>query len=142
MISFDAASLKATILQVRNLKVAEQDAARLSTKRAGGVFRDAVRQNISLRDHGPEDLARLDHPYARRHGGIHFQDGDLWGREMGAEIGPQAFALAQAYWTGDSEATVESAGSVCVPGENTLCVAERFRMLERLVRATLGETTD
>lgn len=37
---------------------------------------------------------------SRIFGGIHIQDGDLRGREMGAQIGPQAFALARSYWTG------------------------------------------
>lgn len=35
---------------------------------------------------------------SRRYGGIHFQDGDLRGREMGRQIGQQAFLLAESYW--------------------------------------------
>lgn len=37
---------------------------------------------------------------SRRYGGIHFQDGDLRGREMGRQIGSQAFDLAENYWMG------------------------------------------
>ncbi len=37
---------------------------------------------------------------SRRYGGIHFQDGDLWGRRIGRNIGAQALALATHYWTG------------------------------------------
>ncbi len=37
---------------------------------------------------------------SRRYGGIHFQDADLYGRQMGQQIGSQAFALAEQYWTG------------------------------------------
>jgi len=37
---------------------------------------------------------------SRIYGGIHFQDGDHRGRAMGAQIGPQAFQLAEAYWNG------------------------------------------
>jgi len=37
---------------------------------------------------------------SRIYGGIHFQDGDHRGRAMGAQIGPQAFQKAQAYWNG------------------------------------------
>ncbi len=40
---------------------------------------------------------------SRRYGGIHFQDGDLRGRVAGTQIGAQAFAVAQAYWTGQRE---------------------------------------
>jgi hypothetical protein len=35
---------------------------------------------------------------SRRYGGIHFQDGDLRGREMGRQIGRQAFAHARTFW--------------------------------------------
>ncbi|HXF61512.1 MAG TPA: vanadium-dependent haloperoxidase [Caldilineaceae bacterium] len=38
---------------------------------------------------------------SRRYGGIHFQDGDLRGREMGRNIGVLAFDRAQSYWTGE-----------------------------------------
>lgn len=37
---------------------------------------------------------------SRRYGGIHFQDADLEGRQMGTQIGGQAYALAEQYWTG------------------------------------------
>jgi hypothetical protein len=38
---------------------------------------------------------------SRRYGGIHFQDGDLRAREMGRQIGQQAFAHAKKFWLGD-----------------------------------------
>ena len=44
---------------------------------------------------------------SRRYGGIHFQDGDLRGREMGRRIGAQAFRLAERYWTGKGAAGAE-----------------------------------
>ncbi|MCB0331681.1 MAG: vanadium-dependent haloperoxidase, partial [Bdellovibrionales bacterium] len=37
---------------------------------------------------------------SRLYGGIHIQDGNLFGRAMGEAIGQQAFALAQSYWDG------------------------------------------
>ena len=37
---------------------------------------------------------------SRRYGGIHFEDGDLKGRDMGRQIGAQAWDKAQAYITG------------------------------------------
>jgi hypothetical protein len=37
---------------------------------------------------------------SRRYGGIHFEDGDLRGREMGRLIGEQAWNKAQAYLSG------------------------------------------
>jgi hypothetical protein len=41
---------------------------------------------------------------SRRFGGIHFQDADLRGREMGKEIGTQAYNVAERFWTsGDGE---------------------------------------
>lgn len=37
---------------------------------------------------------------SRRYGGIHFQDGDLFARRAGTQVGAQAFELAEQYWTG------------------------------------------
>uniref|UniRef100_A0A540VG25 Phosphatase PAP2 family protein n=2 Tax=Litorilinea aerophila TaxID=1204385 RepID=A0A540VG25_9CHLR len=37
---------------------------------------------------------------SRRYGGIHFQDGDLRGRDMGQYVGTQAFDLATKLWRG------------------------------------------
>jgi hypothetical protein len=37
---------------------------------------------------------------SRRLGGIHFQDGDLWGRRIGLQVGRRALARAQGYWSG------------------------------------------
>jgi LysM repeat protein len=36
---------------------------------------------------------------SRRFGGIHFQDSDLRGREMGKEIGAQAYEMAKRFWS-------------------------------------------
>ncbi|NJN54471.1 MAG: vanadium-dependent haloperoxidase [Anaerolineae bacterium] len=37
---------------------------------------------------------------SRRYGGIHFQDADLFARQMGTQIGAQAYSLAEKYWQG------------------------------------------
>ncbi len=37
---------------------------------------------------------------SRRYGGIHFQDGDLYGRKVGEQIGQRALDRARRYWTG------------------------------------------
>ena len=63
--------------------------------------------------------------FSRRYGGIHFQDGDLRGREMGEQIGQQAFAFAQALWSGVDAG--EPTG-VCKPDENTLCLGDRWEI--------------
>jgi len=38
--------------------------------------------------------------FSRRYGGIHFQDGDLYGRRVGEQIGKRALQRAREYWTG------------------------------------------
>ena len=38
--------------------------------------------------------------FSRRYGGIHFQDGDLYGRRIGEQIGQRALQRAGEYWTG------------------------------------------
>jgi hypothetical protein len=40
---------------------------------------------------------------SRRYGGIHFEDGDLTGREMGKKIGEQAWERAQKYFKGEAK---------------------------------------
>ncbi len=37
---------------------------------------------------------------SRRYGGIHFQDGDVRGRELGKRVGAVAYEKAEAYWLG------------------------------------------
>jgi hypothetical protein len=37
---------------------------------------------------------------SRRYGGIHFQDGDLYGRRVGEQIGQRGLQQAKEYWTG------------------------------------------
>lgn len=37
---------------------------------------------------------------SRRYGGIHFQDGDLYGRRVGEQIGQRALNKARGYWSG------------------------------------------
>lgn len=39
--------------------------------------------------------------WSRRYGGIHFQDGDLRGRELGKKVGAWVFKKAQHYWQGE-----------------------------------------
>lgn len=64
------ASLSFTILAIGNAKVSLRKAGGESVRAAGKVYQEAVYRNITLTDHTLGDLARLDHPYARRHGGI------------------------------------------------------------------------
>lgn len=37
------------------------------------------------------------------YGGIHIQDSNLYGRQMGQQIGQQAFDLAERFWLGEVE---------------------------------------
>jgi hypothetical protein len=39
---------------------------------------------------------------SRRCGGIHFEQGDLNGRTLGAQVGSQAWAKAQTYFNGSA----------------------------------------
>ncbi|MEZ5584853.1 MAG: vanadium-dependent haloperoxidase [Candidatus Competibacteraceae bacterium] len=57
-----------------------------------GPNADIVLRWPTLRDAADEAA------YSRRYGGIHFQDSDLRGRELGRQVGQAAFAKAQQYW--------------------------------------------
>ena len=55
---------------------------------------------VALRWPTFQDAAR-EAALSRRYGGIHIQDGDLRGREVGQQVGELAYATAEAYWTGE-----------------------------------------
>ena len=60
-------SFRMTIIALGKASVDMKKAARLSAKAAGAVLLERVKSNASRTDHSAADLARLDHPYARRH---------------------------------------------------------------------------
>lgn len=70
MFTFDAGALSVTILTLHKLGISERQAAVAATNAAGKVLEAKIRQNISLTTYTLADLARMDHPYARRHGSI------------------------------------------------------------------------
>ena len=74
-IRINPASLRFTILAIGNQRVSLRQASRTAVRAAGLVFRDAALRNISLTDHTLDDLRKLDHPYARRHGSIQIHAG-------------------------------------------------------------------
>lgn len=49
---------------------------------------------------GTFDAAADEAGWSRRLGGIHFEDGDRWGRHLGKKVGQQAWARARAYVEG------------------------------------------
>lgn len=75
MIKVDAGSLRLTIRNIRNVGISEQKAAQSAVRAAGAVLLSAVRANALITDHSLRDLARLDHPYADRHGSIRIHGG-------------------------------------------------------------------
>lgn len=65
----------------------------------GNMFEGSPSEVITLQWPTFQDAAD-EAAISRRYGGIHFQDGDLFAREMGTQIGAQAFELAEQYWQG------------------------------------------
>jgi hypothetical protein len=63
-------SYRITILSMNNTEVSMHRAAVLATGAMGATALGIVAHNISLTDHTLQDLARMGHPYARRHGSI------------------------------------------------------------------------
>jgi hypothetical protein len=68
--TFDNGALRTTILTLTKFGHSEQKAARAAAAEAGKELKRRIKANISLTDHTLEDLADMDHPYARRHGSI------------------------------------------------------------------------
>lgn len=88
------------------------------------MFEDGPDAPIQLRWNTMLEAAN-DAGFSRRYGGIHFQDGDLRARDMGREIGQQAFAYAQALWSGDA---VGAPTGTCVESDVTLCIDDRWEI--------------
>lgn len=70
--------------------------------------------------------------YSRRYGGIHFQDGDMRARDMGAAIGKQAYQWAELYWNpfGEMKSTV-----VELRASGDLSKSAKDALLNRLTKA-------
>lgn len=75
MITFDQGALRVTLSNLRRVGATEPQIAQRACKEAGTVLHAKIKQNISLTDHSLDDLRDLDHPYARRHGGIRIHAG-------------------------------------------------------------------
>lgn len=67
--------------------------------RGANPIENSPAQPVTLRWETFQDAAD-EAGISRRYGGIHFQDGDLQARQMGTQIGAQAYTLATQYWTG------------------------------------------
>ncbi len=68
------------------------------------ILLEEARANMSLRDHSLDDLAELDHPYARRHGAIGIHGGDE--RLVHEQGGKLVKALDLRERSGEGRATV------------------------------------
>jgi hypothetical protein len=78
-IYLDQNSFNVTIMAVGKLGMTLRTAQEAAVNAAGNLLREACRESLSLTDHTLDDLAALDHPYARRHGSIRIHGGDLRG---------------------------------------------------------------
>jgi hypothetical protein len=57
-------------IEVRRLSMKLKKATPLAVAAGSGALVEEVKKNLSSRKHTLEDLERLDHPYAKRHGSI------------------------------------------------------------------------
>lgn len=69
-IQIDLGSFRMTIIAIGRAAVSMETAARASIGTAGAVLHAAVLRNVSRTDYTLEQLAKMGHPYARRHGKI------------------------------------------------------------------------
>lgn len=78
VIQLSVAGLDVTLIALRKSKGDVRKAAGPALLAGGKAYRNMVRKRISLRDHSLADLARKDHPYARRHGSIRIHRRKPW----------------------------------------------------------------
>ena len=74
----DPQGFRLTILSIGKLGLSAAVAGRAALQAAGAVLLDRTRRNTALKDHSLRRLARLDHPYARRHGKIQVHQDRPW----------------------------------------------------------------
>jgi hypothetical protein len=71
----DPTSLKMTVQRVSVYKLDVAKALATAITFAGETWRDIARESLSVTDHSLKDLAKLDHPYAVRHGALTLHSG-------------------------------------------------------------------
>lgn len=89
--TLDIGGLEVTLIALQNSSTALHEAAPHVVEAAGQALRSRVRKRIGLRDHSLKDLARMDHPYARRHGSIRIHRNLPW--QVHRQSGTMAEAL-------------------------------------------------
>ena len=77
-VTVNIAGLEGSIHDVRKLGRVTHDAQIQSLEAASEVLKTAVRQHLSISKYTLDELAAMDHPYARRHGGIRVNAGRPW----------------------------------------------------------------
>ena len=70
IMQMEAGSLKMTLVRVAGLKAKVAEASLKALNEAGLVLHSEIVKNVSYADHSLSALARMDHPYATRHGSI------------------------------------------------------------------------
>ena len=99
----DRTSIRVSVLALGNARISFRQAGRAAIAAAGRVYRVAALQAISSTDHTLADLAKLDHPYAFRHGNLslHAGDGGGWIRDGRHIVHRQSGRLVSAFRTRD-----------------------------------------
>ena len=78
MVKMQVGGLEVALFNLKHSKVGIRDAMGPAIEAGGRAYRSQVRRRIRLRDHTLADLARKDHPYARRHGSIQIHRRKPW----------------------------------------------------------------
>ena len=75
MIKLRQSSMNAAIAKLKKVGSAARYGAHEGVGQQGKGLLATIKQNMSLTDHSLQDLADLDHPYAKRHSGIQIHQG-------------------------------------------------------------------
>ena len=75
MIKLRQSSMNAAIAKLKKVGSAARYGAHEGIGQQGKNLLATIKQNMSLTDHSLQDLADLDHPYAKRHSGIQIHQG-------------------------------------------------------------------
>lgn len=78
IMQLDIGSIRATLIALENTTGDMEEAARQALEAGAQVLLKYARKVLSLTDHTLKDMAKLGHPYARRHGRILIHKSAPW----------------------------------------------------------------
>lgn len=111
-ITIDKTSLDLALKRLGSVPGSVRSSAYNASRNAGKFLRQQVIESLSADDHSLDDLADMDHPYARRHGGLRLSHPDRGGmiRDGRHTVHSQTGRLSRSVRTANDRITTLTGG--------------------------------